>query len=180
MSDQPVDLAIAAALLGVDPSASVTEVRAAFRARATLVHPDRHHQGSGAARATATEAMRQLTNAYDRLLKHAEAEESSEILTDAPDPAGFWWRCPACGERFHSSNDETAQCSGCGRLLRQRPRTQAATAPGSQRSVTKSKPSPRVQEFIDAEASRTRKAWLQKQREQVEIERKKREGNRRR
>jgi len=52
------------ATLGVAPSASTTEIAAAFRAHAKESHPDRH--GGDPARA---EHFKELTNAYDVLIR---------------------------------------------------------------------------------------------------------------
>src|SRR5687768_17968960 len=50
--------------LGVAPSATTTEIAAAFRAHAKESHPDRH--GGDPARA---ERFKELTNAYDVLIR---------------------------------------------------------------------------------------------------------------
>jgi len=54
-------------VLGLDRSASPDEIRAAYRARAHLLHPDLHAGRSAAIRREAERAMIQLTEAYDAL-----------------------------------------------------------------------------------------------------------------
>jgi len=55
------------AVLGVDRSASDDEVRAAYRARSMLLHPDLHQGRPEAVRREAQRAMTQLTEAYETL-----------------------------------------------------------------------------------------------------------------
>lgn len=56
------------AVLGVAPSASDDEVRAAYRARSMLLHPDLHQERPEPVRLEAERAMRQLTEAYEAVL----------------------------------------------------------------------------------------------------------------
>lgn len=53
------------AVLGVEPSATDAEVRAAYRARSLLLHPDLHEGRPEPVRREAERAMAQLTAAYD-------------------------------------------------------------------------------------------------------------------
>ena len=53
------------AVLGVAPSASDDEVRAAYRARSMLLHPDLHQGRPEPVRLEAERAMVQLTEAYE-------------------------------------------------------------------------------------------------------------------
>lgn len=55
------------AVLGVDRSASAEEVRAAYRARSMLLHPDLHQGRPEPLRREAQRAMTQLTEAYEAL-----------------------------------------------------------------------------------------------------------------
>jgi len=56
------------AVLGLEPSASVDEVRAAYRARSMLLHPDLHQGRPEHVRREAERAMTQLTQAYEAAL----------------------------------------------------------------------------------------------------------------
>lgn len=56
------------AVLGVAPTASDDEVRAAYRARSMLLHPDLHQGRPEAVRQEAERAMAQLTAAYEAVL----------------------------------------------------------------------------------------------------------------
>jgi curved DNA-binding protein CbpA len=56
------------AVLGVAPSASDDEVRAAYRARSMLLHPDLHQGRPEPVRLEAERAMVQLTEAYEAVL----------------------------------------------------------------------------------------------------------------
>ena len=56
------------AVLGVDRSATDDEVRAAYRARSLLLHPDQHHGRPDHVRREADRAMAQLTDAYHAVL----------------------------------------------------------------------------------------------------------------
>ncbi|MGI8686689.1 MAG: J domain-containing protein [Acidimicrobiales bacterium] len=53
------------AVLGVAPSASVDEVRSAYRARSMLLHPDLHQGRPESVRREADRAMIQLTEAFE-------------------------------------------------------------------------------------------------------------------
>ncbi len=52
-------------VLGVAPSATADEVRAAYRARSMLLHPDLHQGRPEHVRREAERAMTQLTEAYE-------------------------------------------------------------------------------------------------------------------
>ncbi|MGI8686694.1 MAG: J domain-containing protein [Acidimicrobiales bacterium] len=56
------------AVLGIAPSASADEVRAAYRARSMLLHPDLHQGRPEHVRREADRAMTQLTEAYEAAL----------------------------------------------------------------------------------------------------------------
>ena len=55
------------AVLGLEPPATAGEVRAAYRARSMLLHPDLHADRPPAVRREAERAMAQLTEAYEQL-----------------------------------------------------------------------------------------------------------------
>jgi curved DNA-binding protein CbpA len=53
------------AVLGVEPTATLEEIRTAYRTRSMLLHPDLHGGRPDAVRREAERAMSQLTAAYD-------------------------------------------------------------------------------------------------------------------
>ena len=55
------------AVLGLEPSATTDQVRAAYRARSMLLHPDLHEGRPAHVRVEAQRAMAQLTEAYQAL-----------------------------------------------------------------------------------------------------------------
>ena len=55
------------AVLGLEPSATADQVRAAYRARSMLLHPDLHEGRPAHVRVEAQRAMAQLTEAYQAL-----------------------------------------------------------------------------------------------------------------
>lgn len=57
------------AVLGVEPSASEGEIRAAYRTRSMLLHPDLHQGRPEPVRLEAERAMVQLTEAYESALR---------------------------------------------------------------------------------------------------------------
>ncbi len=59
------------AVLGLEPRASNDEIRAAYRARSMLLHPDLHEGRPAAVRSEAQRAMAQLTEAYESLIGSA-------------------------------------------------------------------------------------------------------------
>ncbi|WP_419817972.1 J domain-containing protein [Glaciibacter flavus] len=60
----------AAAVLGVSPSATDAQIRAAYRARARAAHPDRFADGTARQRAEASERFILVGRAYDELSRH--------------------------------------------------------------------------------------------------------------
>lgn len=93
--------------LGVDSTASATEIRAAYRTRARLWHPDRADTGSAARMAELNEAYRVLSDpgrraVYDRerlgpqVTYSSGSQGSSNTSTPPPrvvhPPARFPWR----------------------------------------------------------------------------------------
>ncbi len=72
------------AVLGVAPSASDEEVRAAYRTRSMLLHPDLHQGRPEHVRREAERAMTQLTEAYEAALagrKHGSPRAAAEAPT---------------------------------------------------------------------------------------------------
>jgi hypothetical protein len=61
-------------VLGVPPTAGDDEVRAAYRARSMLLHPDVHQERPDAVRLEADRAMAQLTEAYRAIVAEREAD----------------------------------------------------------------------------------------------------------
>src|SRR4051794_21659503 len=71
----------ACAVVGVEPYSTVRQIKAAYRERATLLHPDVHHGGGDVRVGAATVAMRQLNEAY-RIIVEA-AEDASRTMTES-------------------------------------------------------------------------------------------------
>jgi hypothetical protein len=64
-------------VLGVAPSAGPDEVKAAYRARARLVHPDFHRDARGGAPQAAHDAFAQLCTAYQLALGNLDNARSA-------------------------------------------------------------------------------------------------------
>jgi hypothetical protein len=79
------------AVLGVSPSASVEEIRAAYRARSMLLHPDLHQGRSEHVRREADRAMTQLTDAYEAALARRKRPGASggEATRAAKEPVAY-------------------------------------------------------------------------------------------
>jgi hypothetical protein len=74
-------------VLGVAPTAREDEVKAAYRARSRLLHPDVHRDARGHSPQAAHEAFSQLCDAYRLALGGLEAAtRRSETGPDKPDP----------------------------------------------------------------------------------------------
>ena len=73
------------AVLGVAPSASDEEVRAAYRTRSMLLHPDLHQGRPDHVRREAERAMTQLTEAYEAVLVTRRSGPRREV-SEAPTP----------------------------------------------------------------------------------------------
>ncbi|MDA3040853.1 MAG: J domain-containing protein [Actinomycetota bacterium] len=67
----PPEIVAAFAVLGVTPEATESDLKAAYRVRASLVHPDVHQHRGEDVLTHASEAMRQLTDAYRLAVRHA-------------------------------------------------------------------------------------------------------------
>ncbi len=79
-----MDRSVAAALLGIAESADSADVRAAYRRRSRVVHPDRMHSASAAERQAAAELMAQLNDAQRVLLAHRPAPTQTPSPTPTP------------------------------------------------------------------------------------------------
>jgi len=103
-----VDRLQAAAILGVDPSASQEGVRKSFRARARIMHPDRFAVGNEEDHAAATAAMSQLNEAYAVFTSHEPITgEDFKVVS-----------CEACGQKNRVGNNATkANCGTCATAL---------------------------------------------------------------
>jgi ribosomal protein S27E len=98
----------AAAILGVDPSATQEAIRKSFRARARIMHPDRFAAGNEDDHAAATVAMSQLNDAYAVLT-------AQDTLTSADFMIIL---CPVCGQKNRVANTATkANCGSCATAL---------------------------------------------------------------
>jgi curved DNA-binding protein CbpA len=114
--------AIAArAVLGVDETATRQDIDAAFKLRASLLHPDAHAHRNQDGQRAATAAMQQLNDARDLLKRHVPKQEG--LKNSQPSEAatrGGRWRCPDCSSEFEALDQAETSCPGCGRRLRLR------------------------------------------------------------
>lgn len=80
-------------VLGVAPSAAEAEVKAAYRARSRLLHPDVHRDAQGRSPQAAHDAFTQLCAAYELALGNLDRTRSTLAAVDtapaapAPRPA---------------------------------------------------------------------------------------------
>ena len=72
------------AVLGVDPTASDSEIRDAYLRRSKRLHPDQHANASTEARAAATQAMQDLNVAYDALRRREAMSPPSAPRHEPP------------------------------------------------------------------------------------------------
>jgi hypothetical protein len=89
-------------ILGISPTNDTRHIRAAFRRKAALLHPDRH----GNTRA-ASECFKRVVRAYEVALRLARGEDVSSSksrgpVTTPPPPAPIRERyaCPRCDDTF--------------------------------------------------------------------------------
>ena len=73
-------------VLGVDSNASEEEVRAAFRRKAEIYHPDRYQDRPVDVQAEAARMMAELTEARDRI-KQRRATSGGRAPSNPPAPA---------------------------------------------------------------------------------------------
>ena len=76
------------AVLGVASTASVDELRSAYRARSLLLHPDLHHGRPDHVRREADRAMTQLTQAYEEAVAQRTGGAGRPPGSQAPRGAG--------------------------------------------------------------------------------------------
>ena len=76
------------AVLGVAPTADDDEVRAAYRSRSLLLHPDLHQDRPDHVRREADRAMAQLTEAYRAVMDERAARRPAGGRSAAGAPSG--------------------------------------------------------------------------------------------
>lgn len=91
-----MDLATAHATLGIDASTPLSDAKAAYLARARLLHPDRFH-GNAALRPEAERAMSQLNTAWE-VIQRAGEHRDGGLRSDEPNAYRLVPRMPAMGE----------------------------------------------------------------------------------
>ncbi|MFW6041825.1 MAG: J domain-containing protein [Guyparkeria sp.] len=92
-----MDLDRAHAILGVDASTPLSDVRSAYLARAKLLHPDRYH-GNDQLHGEADRAMADLNAAWDAIQAAGENRSTSPSATSAADGPEEAPRLPYPGE----------------------------------------------------------------------------------
>ncbi len=118
-------------MLGLLEAPTGEEVKAAYRSRAALLHPDVHRQAGDERRTiAATAAMQQLNDAYNFVMKAIEARMADEAHGFDQGRVGYRWRCPGCGTGFVADSGEIVICPSCGKRLRSRRGTTQAREPG--------------------------------------------------
>lgn len=93
------------AVLGVSPSATVDEVRAAYRARSMLLHPDLHQGRPEHVRREADRAMTQLTEAYEAALAGRENGGGRASASAGPRESAAYRFGRAAGARSRTARD---------------------------------------------------------------------------
>ena len=85
-------------VLGIDPSASDDEVRAAFHRKAEIYHPDRYQDRPSDVRQEASKMMAELTEARDKIPRRRAARAGA-----MPSTPGGPSRPPGCKARWAGS-----------------------------------------------------------------------------
>jgi len=116
-------------VLGVHHDATFEQVRAAFRRRAQLLHPDRHADAPAAVRAEAAAAMRELSTAFDTLRGRLVRQEPE------PTPKGPRIRCPVCTRVYAESGANEAFTCACGTKLRRKDTARAEARSDGERNI---------------------------------------------
>ena len=75
------------AVLGIDPTATPDQIRAAYRARSMLLHPDLHEGRPDRVRLEAERAMAQLSEAYEAL---TGGDDAARERPRAEDPSPLY------------------------------------------------------------------------------------------
>jgi hypothetical protein len=112
------------AILGMEPGGTRSQARDAYRARASLLHPDLHNARGETAIHAANAAMRQLNDAYDTVLQYlsSRTDASSDHGTashphsasQSNEQASSRWRCPSCTQVFPVTvGVSTTRCPHC-------------------------------------------------------------------
>ncbi len=78
------------AVLGLEPPAGADEVRAAYRARSMLLHPDMHEGRPRRVRLEAERAMAQLTEAYETLITAGPGAPPGRTPADSAGPTPLY------------------------------------------------------------------------------------------
>lgn len=108
------------AVLGVSPSATADELRAAYRARSLLLHPDLHRERPEHVRREAERAMAQLTDAY-RAAREPAGRAAGRRVAGAPGGRGsgagaYTGTAGASGGGAHSGGAAPSAFRRLGRL----------------------------------------------------------------
>jgi hypothetical protein len=103
--------------LGVTPDATADELRAAYRVRAQLVHPDRHAGADPAVRELAETEMAALNEAIAVLADPTQRQAYDGLVgivpappPPAPPPGREWWADAAPGAAWHGALDGCERC----------------------------------------------------------------------
>lgn len=96
-------------LLGVDPAASIAQIRAAYRARAKRLHPDVNREPG------AQEAFAQLAEAYEVLSDRGRRREYDEQLAQCdtrpadPATAHYTWQNVAAANSADAERERASE-----------------------------------------------------------------------
>jgi predicted RNA-binding Zn-ribbon protein involved in translation (DUF1610 family) len=109
----------ASAILGVRLGASPAEVRAAYRTRSQLLHPDKHATASDRVVDEAKAAMQQLNAALDVLLAEPQPHSTGTARAGTANAAAQSLTCTQCGwAQRVEAGAATHSCLRCQARLR--------------------------------------------------------------